>query len=129
MARIRAKDTKPELAVRRALHSLGYRFRLHDPRLPGRPDIVLRKHRLIIEVKGCFWHGHKCLKGRMPVGNRAYWAQKISGNKTREQRNARRLRAMGWKVKTVWECKVRRQSSEQLAAGLRKLFAGISTAR
>lgn len=125
MARIRSKDTKPELAVRRALHGLGYRFRLHDPRLPGRPDIVLSRHRLIIEVKGCFWHGHRCLKGRMPVGNRAYWAQKIGGNKIRERRNARRLRAMGWRVKAIWECEVRRRSNDQLAAKLRKLFAGI----
>jgi len=125
MALIRAKNTKPELAVRRALHRLGYRFRLHDPRLPGRPDIVLSRHRLVIEVKGCFWHGHRCLKGRMPVGHRAYWAQKIGGNKVRERRNARRLRAMGWKVKTVWECEVRRQTSDQLAAVLRKFFAEI----
>src|SRR5271156_928388 len=125
MARIRAKDTKPELAVRRALHGLGYRFRLHDRRLPGRPDIVLSKHRLIIEVKGCFWHGHRCLKGRVPVGNRAYWAQKLSGNKIRGRRNACRLRAMGWKVKTVWECEVRRKSSDQLAARLQKLLAGV----
>ncbi|MGB7469541.1 MAG: DNA mismatch endonuclease Vsr [Candidatus Binatus sp.] len=125
MARIRAKNTKPELAVRRALHRLGYRFRLHDPRLPGRPDIVLARHRLIIEVNGCFWHGHRCLKGRIPVGNRAYWVQKIGGNKIRERRNAHRLRAMGWKVKTVWECEVRRQNTDQLAAGLRKLFAEI----
>jgi len=125
MALIRAKNTKPELAVRSALHRLGYRFRLHDPRLPGRPDIVLRRHRLIIEVKGCFWHGHRCLGGRVPVGNRAYWSQKINGNKIRERRNARRLRAMGWKVKAIWECEVRRQSREQLTASLRRLFASI----
>jgi DNA mismatch endonuclease (patch repair protein) len=97
MALIRAKDTKPELAIRRALHRLGYRFR----------------------------HGHRCLKGRVPAGNRAYWSQKISGNKTRDRRNSRRLRAMGWKVKTIWECDVRRQSREQLAASLRRLFASI----
>jgi len=109
--------------VRRALHRLGYRFRLHDARLPGRPDIVLRKHGTIIEVKGCFWHGHRCLKGRVPGGNRAYWLQKIAGNKLRDRKNARRLRAMGWKVKAIWECRVRRQSPEQLAAALRKLLA------
>ncbi len=123
MALIRAKDTQPEIAVRRALHQLGYRFRLHDARLPGRPDIVLKKHRLVVEVKGCFWHGHRCLKGRVPVGNRAYWSQKINGNKIRERRNARRLRAMGWRVKVVWECDVRRWTREQLAARLRGLLS------
>jgi len=122
MALIRAKNTKPELAVRSALHRLGYRFRLHDPKLPGHPDIVLRRYRLIIEVKGCFWHGHRCLKGRMPQGNRDYWAQKIIGNKNRERRNARRLRAMGWNVKTIWECDVRRRNRGELAIALNKLF-------
>ncbi|MGA2409701.1 MAG: DNA mismatch endonuclease Vsr [Candidatus Binataceae bacterium] len=123
MALIRAKDTKPELAVRRALHGLGYRFRLHDARLPGRPDIVLRKHQLIIEVKGCFWHSHRCLKGRIPVGNRDYWLPKLAGNQRRDREKARRLRAMGWRVKTVWECEVRRQTPEGLATRLQKFFA------
>ena|SRR5260221_13298199 len=125
MAQIRGKNTKPELAVRQTLHRLGYRFRLHDPRLPGKPDIVLRKHRLVIEVKGCFWHGHRCLKGRVPVANRAYWSQKIAGNKIRERRNARRLRAMGWKVKAIWECEVRRKGNAQIAARLRTMLASI----
>ena len=125
MALIRAKNTKPELAVRSALHRLGYRFRLHDRRLPGRPDIVLPKYRLIIEVRGCFWHGHRCLKGRVPEGNRAYWSRKITGNKLRDRRNARRLRSMGWKVKTIRECEVRRHSREELAARLVRLFAAM----
>jgi DNA mismatch endonuclease, patch repair protein len=123
MALIRAKDTKPELAVRRVLHRLGYRFRLHDASLPGRPDIVLRKHRLIIEVKGCFWHSHRCLKGRIPVGNRDYWLLKLAGNLRRDREKARRLRAMGWQVRTIWECEVRRQTPERLAICLQKFFA------
>ena len=123
MALIRAKNTKPEIAVRQTLHQLGYRFRLHDPRLPGHPDIVLSKHRMIIEVKGCFWHGHRCLKGRVPGGNRRYWLKKISGNKIRDRQNVRRLRAMGWRVAAIWECKVRRRTREQIAARLRKLLA------
>jgi DNA mismatch endonuclease, patch repair protein len=122
MARIRAKHTKPELAVRSALHRLGYRFRLHGRKLPGHPDIVLPKYRTIIEVKGCFWHGHRCLKGRVPEGNRAYWSKKIEGNQLRERRNARRLRSMGWKVKTIWECTVRRDNREQLAARVDRML-------
>ncbi len=122
MALIRAKNTKPEIAVRRALHRLGYRFRLHDTNLPGRPDIVLPRHRLVIEVKGCFWHGHRCLKGRVPRSHRAYWLEKIKGNKARDKRNARRLRAMGWRVRTIWECDVRRWSPDELAARLQESF-------
>jgi DNA mismatch endonuclease (patch repair protein) len=120
MARIRSKDTTPELAVRRALHALGYRFRLHDRSLPGRPDIVMRKHGTIVEVKGCFWHGHRCLKGRMPGTNRSYWAPKLTSNKERDRRNARRLRTLGWRVVTIWECDVRRWAPEQLATQLKR---------
>lgn len=114
MSRIRAKHTKPEIAVRRALHALGHRFRLHVPHLPGRPDIVLARHRTIILVKGCFWHGHRCLKGRVPKGNRPYWSVKLEGNKARDRRNERRLRALGWRVKTVWECSIRGWPEETL---------------
>lgn len=125
MSRIRAKDTKPELAVRRALYLLGFRFRLHAARLPGRPDIVIKKHRMIFQVKGCFWHGHRCLKGRVPGVNRAYWLEKIQGNKARDRRNDRRLRALGWRVRTVWECRVRRWSPEMLAAYLRRAMKRV----
>lgn len=114
MAAIRAKDTKPEIAVRRALHAMGYRFRVHSAALPGRPDIVLKRLSLIVQVKGCFWHGHRCLKGRVPGLHRRYWLEKIAGNKERDARNERKLRAMGWSVKTIWECRVRRSSPEEL---------------
>src|SRR5712691_2956030 len=120
MSRIRAKDTKPEIAVRRALHALGFRFRLHDHSLPGRPDIVLRKHREIIQVKGCFWHSHSCLKGRIPYGNRAYWTPKLKANKIRDRQNARRLRSMGWRVGTIWECDVKRWTPDGLTTRLLK---------
>jgi len=123
MARIRSRHTQPELAVRRVLHRLGYRFRLHDASLPGRPDIVLSKHRLIIEVKGCFWHHHRCLKGRIPAGNRDYWVAKLAGNQRRDRQKARRLRALGWRVKTIWECEIRRQTPERLATRLQKFFS------
>ena len=118
MARIRSQDTKPELAVRRSLHRLGYRFRLHDPRLPGRPDIVLKKHRLMIEVKGCFWHSHRCLKGRLPVGNPPIGRLSWSATKQRDRQKARLWRALGWRVATVWECDVRRLTPEDLARRL-----------
>lgn len=124
MALIRSKDTKPEIAVRRKLHAMGLRFRLHVPELPGRPDIVIKKLTVIVHVKGCFWHGHRCLKGRVPVGNRPYWREKIAGNKARDKRNDRRLRAMGWTVKTIWECHVRRSNPEELAIALRTMLRG-----
>jgi DNA mismatch endonuclease (patch repair protein) len=127
MSLIRAKDTKPEITVRRALHALGYRFRLHVSKLPGRPDIVLPKHRIVIEVRGCFWHGHRCLKGRMPHGNRAYWAPKLNANKTRDRKNARRLRDMHWKVKTIWECDLKRLTPARLAARLEGYFEPART--
>jgi DNA mismatch endonuclease (patch repair protein) len=122
MARIRAKDTKPELAVRGALHRMGLRFRLHVRRLPGTPDIVLSRHKLIIEVRGCFWHGHHCLKGRKPGQNHAYWLPKLQGNIVRGRRNAARLRRMGWRVCTIWECKVRRWTDAELQRHLRSLL-------
>lgn len=123
MRAIRAKHTKPELVVRRALHSLGFRFRLHAVGLPGKPDIVMRRHGVVIEVKGCFWHGHRCLKGRVPRANRAYWLKKIQGNKSRDHHNARLLRRMGWRVETLWECNIRRWKREQLETKLKKLLA------
>lgn len=122
MAAIRAKDTKPEIAVRRALHAMGYRFRLHAAALPGRPDIVMKRLGLIVQVKGCFWHGHRCLKGRVPGLHRRYWLEKIAGNKARDARNERKLRATGWSVKTIWECRVRRSSPEELRASLTKVL-------
>jgi DNA mismatch endonuclease (patch repair protein) len=128
MAAIRAKNTKPELAVRRALHAMGLRFRLHVPDLPGRPDIAIVKRKTIIQVKGCFWHGHRCLKGRVPEGNRPYWREKIAGNKARDKRNERRLRRLGWRVRTIWECRVRRSSLDQLAGQLASALA-LSVAR
>jgi DNA mismatch endonuclease (patch repair protein) len=118
MAAIRAKNTKPEIAVRKALHAMGLRFRIHVSVLPGQPDIVLSGLRTIIQVKGCFWHGHRCLKGRIPVNNRLYWGPKINGNKTRDRRNERRLRRLGWRIRTVWECRVRKSSTQELSSFL-----------
>ncbi|WP_082517562.1 very short patch repair endonuclease [Variovorax sp. Root318D1] len=107
MSRIRSKDTKPELAVRSILHGLGYRFRLHRKDLPGHPDIVLPRHRKIILVQGCFWHGHTCRRASKPKSNESYWSTKISGNKARDARNRIALEQQGWTVLEVWECEVR----------------------
>lgn len=123
MAAIRSKNTKPEIAVRRALSAMGIRYRLHVANLPGKPDIVISRLRTVIEVHGCFWHGHRCLKGRMPVANRGYWQPKIEGNRARNRRNVRKLRALGWRVRTVWECRVRSSSANELARLVAKLLS------
>lgn len=104
----RAKDTKPEMTVRRLLHALGYRFRLHRRDLPGRPDLVFIGRRKIIEVRGCFWHGHGCFPlGQRPQSRTDYWGPKIEGNRSRDLRNVMKLRGLGWEVLEVWECRVR----------------------
>lgn len=123
MAAIGSTNTKPEVIVRRMLHLMGYRFRLHIASLPGRPDIVIRKTRTIVQVKGCFWHGHHCLKGRVPGANRGYWQAKIDGNRTRDKRNERRLRALGWRVRTIWECSIRKSSPVALYGRLKQIMA------
>jgi DNA mismatch endonuclease (patch repair protein) len=105
MSRIRSRDTGPELLVRSALHRAGYRFRLHSKDLPGRPDIVLPKYRTVVFVHGCFWHRHPgCRFAYTPKSRVAFWNDKFRANVGRDRRNARALRAIGWKVITVWEC-------------------------
>lgn len=122
MARIRSKNTKPELLVRQALHGLGFRFRLHVAELPGHPDIVLPRHRTIIEVRGCFWHGHTCIDGRLPKSNQDYWVPKLRRNRTRDSTNTRKLRQLGWSVRSLWECQVCKLSRPELEALLRRLL-------
>ncbi len=108
MSQIRSKDTKPELLVRSALHRLGYRFRLHRADLPGRPDIVLPKHRTVIFVHGCFWHRHRCRYGRVvPVMRQTFWEEKFAANIARDRRAREQLRCQRWRVLTAWECQVR----------------------
>ena len=109
MSRIRGKDTEPEKLVRSALHCAGYRFRLHSKQFPGRPDIVLPKHRTVVFVHGCFWHRHKgCRFAYTPKSRVAFWNAKFEGNVERDRRNAGALRKLGWKVVTVWECEADR---------------------
>ena len=108
MSRIRSSGTKPEIAVRRALHALGFRFRLHRRELPGKPDIVLPKYRLAIFVHGCFWHQHAgCRLASRPKTRGDYWEPKLAANVARDARHAAALGALGWRVATVWECHTR----------------------
>lgn len=111
----RARDTGPEMAVRRALHAAGLRYRLHVRKLPGRPDVVLASRRAVVEVRGCFWHGHGCQGGRVPKTRSEFWANKIQVNRERDARNEAALRALGWQVVLVWECEVRRGVAPHLA--------------
>ena len=118
MQAVKTRDTNPEMRVRQALHGMGYRFRLHRKDLPGTPDIVLPRHRKIVLVHGCFWHGHKrCKRATVPVNNAEIWQAKIEGNQSRDRRNLQALREQGWTVLIVWECELR--DPAQLANRLR----------
>lgn len=108
MSRIRAKDSKPELVVRRIIHHLGYRFRLSRRDLPGCPDIVLPRHEKVVFVHGCFWHMHNCRYGDVtPKTNRTYWEKKRKANVARDHYNVRELAQLGWRVLVVWECETK----------------------
>ena len=108
MSRIRGMDTQPEMVVRRFVHSLGFRYRLHDKALPGRPDIVLPRHHKVILVNGCFWHMHNCPLGLVvPKTNEQFWRLKREGNVKRDKRNIDALEELGWKIFEVWECQLR----------------------
>lgn len=125
MSRVRSKDTAPELAVRRGLHARGLRFRLHRRDLPGRPDLVLPRHRAVVFVHGCFWHGcPRCDRGlRKPKSNATFWAVKVEANRARDQRNTEALKAAGWKVEVIWECDTR--DRVRLGAILDRLAASV----
>ena len=120
MRRVKAKDTSPELKVRRLLTALGVRYRLHRKDLPGKPDIVMAGRKLAIFVHGCFWHGHDCARGaRVPKANRDYWLGKVSRNRERDVANRAALEAAGWRVETLWECEMKDE------AALRERLAGL----
>jgi DNA mismatch endonuclease (patch repair protein) len=104
MRAIRSKNTQPEIQVRKLLHAAGFRFRLHRKDLPGNPDIVLPKHRAVIFVHGCFWHGHQCHLFKLPGSRTEFWQGKISKNQQRDIRDIRELQEIGWRVLTIWEC-------------------------
>ncbi|WP_083842419.1 DNA mismatch endonuclease Vsr [Bradyrhizobium sp. ORS 375] len=114
MAAVRDKNTGPELLVRRALHACGYRFRLHRRDLPGRPDVVLPKHKTVIFVHGCFWHRHTgCKKATVPKSNADFWAKKFDQNLARDARAVAALRREGWRIITAWECELPNMAAAQ----------------
>ncbi len=114
MSRVSSKNTKPEIFIRRSLHRLGYRFRIHVPDLTGRPDVVLPKFRSLIFVNGCFWHRHRgCSKATTPRTNQSFWMDKFERNKRRDRRNYEILRKAGWKVLLVWECELKNEERRQ----------------
>jgi DNA mismatch endonuclease (patch repair protein) len=110
MRRIRKKDTRPEMTVRKVLHGLGYRYRLHDASLPGTPDLVFRSRRKAILVHGCFWHQHGCALTRLPKSNLDYWLPKLKRNQQRDKVTRSAMRRDGWKILVVWECQSRNQA-------------------
>jgi len=106
MSLVRSQNTKPEMLVRRLVHGMGYRYRLYQTDLPGRPDLVFRSRRKVVFVHGCFWHGHKCKLGRMPKSRLEYWMPKITGNRKRDVKTLRRLRHMRWRALVLRECQL-----------------------
>ena len=118
MSRIRGRDTSPELLLRKALYSCGLRYRLHVRTPPGRPDIVLQRYRAVLQVHGCFWHGHDCPMFKIPATRPEFWKEKIDGNRKRDQRTFRELQQDGWRIATVWECSLRgpaRRTADEVA--------------
>lgn len=104
MAAIKGKDTKPELIIRKGLHARGFRYRLHDRKLPGRPDLVLPKYHAVIFINGCFWHGHDCAFFKWPGTRQEFWKEKIGANVSRDQRNYAAIDDAGWRRAVIWEC-------------------------
>lgn len=114
MRAVKSSDTTPELLVRRVVHRMGYRFRLHRNDLPGKPDLVFPGKRRVIFVHGCFWHGHSCARGaRVPKKNRDYWRKKIERNCGRDGRTIAALKNLGWKATVLWECQLRHEKNLQ----------------
>ena len=119
MAAITSKNTQPELKIRKALHHKGFRYRLHDKKLPGSPDLVFRRYQAVIFIHGCFWHGHDCPVFRLPSTNREYWKSKINRNQIRDAKVRQLIMNKGWRIMTVWECSLRgkyRKNFEDLLA-------------
>lgn len=120
MARVGSKNTKPEIEVRSLLHRLGYRFRLHQKELPGKPDIVFKRRRKAIFVHGCFWHGHGCRIGKLPKSNLDFWDQKIERNRNRDVEKRSELERLGWSVDEIWQCETK--DNQALEERLRKFL-------
>lgn len=125
MAGIRGKDTRPEMTLRRGLHARGFRFRLHDRRLPGAPDLVFPGRRAVIFVHGCFWHGHDCHLFRLPATRQEFWRAKIEGNAVRDAATEDALVGAGWRVLTIWECALKGRERLPVEAILDRVSAWL----
>jgi DNA mismatch endonuclease (patch repair protein) len=123
MSAVRGKDTRPEMLIRRGLHAAGFRYRLHGPGLPGRPDLVFPGRKAVIFVHGCFWHGHDCPLFRFPSTRQEFWETKIGRNQQRDAKVAAKLKAAGWRVLNIWECALR--GPERLPQGDVIAMAGL----
>jgi DNA mismatch endonuclease (patch repair protein) len=122
MSQVKGRDTKPELAVRRIVSGLGFRYRLHSPGLPGKPDLVFGRIRKIIFVHGCFWHGHaRCRYGNLPKSRVSFWEEKVATNRMRDRKTLRQLNSLGWESLVVWQCELRRP--ENLMRKIRDFLA------
>ena len=114
MSQIKGKDTKPEILVRKFLHANGYRFRLHDKKLPGKPDIVLKKYNMVVFIHGCFWHGHNgCKYFVVPKTRTKWWLNKINRNKEKDKESTKALKKEGWNIITIWECELKKDKREK----------------
>ena len=125
MRGIRSKNTQPEMIVRRGLHAAGLRFRIHDRRLSGTPDVVLPKYRAAVSVRGCFWHGHDCSYFRLPKTRSEFWRNKIESNRQRDAKNERELLVSGWRHATVWECALRQRPKSDVDTVLGTLVSWV----
>jgi DNA mismatch endonuclease (patch repair protein) len=123
MSRIRSIDTKPEMIVRRLVHGMNYRYRLHASDLPGNPDLVFRSRKMVVFVHGCFWHQHGCHQYVQPRTNQSFWEPKLTRNKSRDMEVLRDLRKLGWKTFVIWECQLQRLP--QLAKRIRRFLEGL----
>lgn len=115
MSNIRDRNTKPEMKIRQALHAKGFRYRLHDKKLLGKPDLVLPKYKAVIQINGCFWHGHSCPLFKWPSTRIEFWQNKIEGNIKRDQQNTEKLLEQGWRVLIWWECNTRKREVFEVA--------------
>lgn len=127
MSAIRSRDTKPEMIIRRGLHARGHRFRLHDRKIPGTPDIVLRKFTALVDVRSCFFHGHDCDQFRTPKTRERFWSGKIAQNRLRDLRNLDAQQKLGWRVAIIWECSLRGTGKLGGDAVLDRLTAWLSS--
>ena len=123
MQNIKSKNTKPELVIRKLLHSKGYRYKIHDKKLPGKPDIVMPKLKVVVNVHGCYWHYHGCNKSNIPKTQTRYWLNKLENNKKRDFQNKRKLIKLGWKVIDVWECTLKKKNLDKTLNRLERMIA------